>query len=53
MKSIEEIAEQFERNELVRRSVKHSAMMRKGQLKGAKTRNRKRELERAFKEKLK
>lgn len=47
------IAEQFEKNELVRRSVKRSAMMRKGQLKGSKTRVRQRQLERAFKEKSK
>lgn len=51
MKSIEEIAEQFEKNELVRRSLKHSHMMKKGQEKGNKTRLRNRELERAFKNK--
>lgn len=51
MKSIEEIAQQFEKNELVRRSLKHSHMMKKGQEKGNKTRLRNRELERAFKQK--
>lgn len=48
---IDLIAEKFWKNELVRRSVKHSAMMRKGQEKGNKTRVRNREFERAFKQK--
>lgn len=53
MKSIEELAEDFEKNELVRKSVKRSDMMRKGQMRGARTRNLTRQLEKAFKEKLK
>lgn len=51
VKSIEQIAEDFERNEVVRKSVRHSAMMKKGQERGNKTRLRNRELERAFKQK--
>ncbi len=49
MKSIEQLSEEFNHNEVVRLSVKRSEILRKAQAKGNKTRNRKREIERAFK----
>lgn len=49
-KSIEELVASFEANELRRNSVRRSETMRKGQLRGNKTRNRTRDIERAFKE---
>jgi hypothetical protein len=52
-KSIEELVASFEANELRRNSVRRSETMRKGQIKGNKTRNRTREIERAFKERNK
>ena len=48
-KSIEELVASFEANELRRNSVRRSETMRKGQMKGNKTRNRTRDIERAFK----
>jgi hypothetical protein len=52
-KSIEELVASFEANELRRNSVRRSETMRKGQMKGNKTRNKTRDIERAFKERNK
>lgn len=52
-KSLDQIAEDFERNEVVRKSVRHSSMMQRGQERGNKTRLRNRELERAFSKSIK
>ena len=46
---LEKIVASFEANELRRNSVRRSETMRKGQAKGNKTRNRTRDIERAFK----
>lgn len=51
MKSIEQLAKEFESNEVRRLSIQRSETLRKAQAKGNKTRNRKREIERAFKDK--
>jgi len=53
MKDMEDIIKSFEENESRRSSVRRSEMMRKGQLKGNKTRNKSRDIERAFKERNK
>lgn len=52
-KTIEDLIASFEANEARRSSVKRSETLRKAQAKGNKTRNRTRELERAFKQKSK
>lgn len=53
MKEIDDLIESFEANEARRASVRRADMMRKGQRNGNKSRNRTRELERAFKERNK
>jgi hypothetical protein len=53
MKDTEVLIKSFEEYEARRLTVKRVEMMRKGQRRGLKSRNRSRDIERAFKEKNK
>lgn len=52
MKSIEQLAEEFEQNETQRKKTNRSNALRLGQYRGSKARNKTRDIERAFKNKL-